>query len=300
MSNLELFKGNPLANSDLFKSLMDTNKKLAGSGGGAPRISIRGGRFRMIVGGEQVSVRKEDTLGVMVADASGVNRTYYEGTYDPENPAPPVCWSRDGNAPAEDVPDDQRMATRCTDCPMNVKGSGQGNSRACRFSQRLAVLLEGDEANTVYQMQIPATSIFGGAEGNNMPLQAYVKLLSAHDTPIQAVMTEIQFDEDSETPKLFFKPSRPLTEEELNTVVAAKDSQEAKDAIYMTVSQADGVEKKAPVKAQQKAAPKAKVADVEEDEEAPVEEPKKTTKKAAPAPSSGKADIADILAEWDD
>lgn len=298
MSNLELFKGNPLANSDLFKGLMETNKKLQGSVGGGPRISIRGGRFRMIVGGEQVSIRKDDTLNVMVADASGLNRTYYEGSYDPENPAPPTCWSNDSQAPSKDVPEENRMASRCADCPMNVKGSGQGNSRACRYSQRLAVLLEGDETNTVYQMQIPATSIFGGSEGNNMPLQAYVKLLSAHDTPIQAVMTEIQFDEDSETPKLFFRPTRPLDEDELNTVVTAKDSQEAKDAITMTVSQTDNVAPKAPKaektkpKAEKKAAP-----EVEDDE---VEEPKKTTKKAAPAPAAGGGDVADILSEWDD
>lgn len=296
MSNLELFKGNPLASSDLFKSLMETNKKLQGGNAGGPRISIRGGRFRMIVGGEQVSVRKDDFLNVMVADASGINRTYYEGTYDPENPAPPKCWSVDGEKPAPEVDEDDRMAARCADCPMNVKGSGQGNSRACRFSQRLAVLLEGDESETVYQMQVPATSIFGAADGNNMPLQAYVKLLTAHDTPIQAVMTQVFFDENSETPKLFFKPERPLDETELNTVVAAKDSPEAKAAITMTVSQMDNVQpkKQAEAKPAQKATKK-----VEEETEVEVEEPKKTTKKAAPA-ATAPSDVADILAEWDD
>lgn len=294
MSNLELFKGNPLASSDLFKSLMETNKKLQGGNAGGPRISIRGGRFRMIVGGEQVSVRKDDFLNVMVADASGINRTYYEGTYDPENPAPPKCWSVDGEKPAPEVDEDDRMAARCADCPMNVKGSGQGNSRACRFSQRLAVLLEGDESETVYQMQVPATSIFGAADGNNMPLQAYVKLLTAHDTPIQAVMTQVFFDENSETPKLFFKPERPLDETELNTVVAAKDSPEAKAAITMTVSQMDNVQPKK--QAEVKPAPKA-TKKVEEETE--VEEPKKTTKKAAPT-ATAPSDVADILAEWDD
>lgn len=296
MSNLELFKGNPLASSDLFKSLMETNKKLQGGNAGGPRISIRGGRFRMIVGGEQVSVRKDDFLNVMVAEASGINRTYYEGTYDPENPAPPKCWSVDGEKPAPEVDEDDRMAARCADCPMNVKGSGQGNSRACRFSQRLAVLLEGDENETVYQMQVPATSIFGAADGNNMPLQAYVKLLTAHDTPIQAVMTQVFFDENSETPKLFFKPERPLDETELNTVVAAKDSPEAKAAITMTVSQMDNVQPKK--QAEAKPAPKA-TKKVEEETEVEVEEPKKTTKKAAPA-ATAPSDVADILAEWDD
>jgi hypothetical protein len=53
MSDMTLFKNNPLVNSDLFKSLQEMNKNLAGgsTGSGVRRISIKGGRFRLIVGG---------------------------------------------------------------------------------------------------------------------------------------------------------------------------------------------------------------------------------------------------------
>lgn len=301
MSGMTLFggAGNALVNSDLFKALQEMNKTLAGGGGASGRrISIKGGKFRMMLDGEQVSVSKSDTLNAVVVNAAPVSRTYYEGTYDSNNPSAPHCWSVDTRVPAPDVPEDQRKASRCADCPMNVKGSGQGDSRACRFNQRLAITLEG-KPDEVYQMQLPATSLFGEAKDGKMPMQAYAKFLSAHNTPIIAVMTEMLLDENSETPKLFFKPVRPLTEEELRAAVEARDSEEAKNAITWSVSQTDGVAKKKDSPAGTKNF-NPKKDDIEIDEpEAKVEEPKKavTKKDAAPKPA---ADLAALAAQWDD
>jgi hypothetical protein len=305
MSNLELFKGNALVNSDLFKSLMDLNKTLAGgSGQSGRRISLRGGKFRMMVDGEQVAMNKTGTLNMVIVNAAGVARTYYAGTYESDNPTPPKCWSHDTRTPAVEVPEDQREAPRCADCPMNVKGSGQGESRACRFSQRLAVVLDG-ELDTVYQLQVPAASLFGDAKGNDMGLQAYIKFLSAHNTPAIAVMTEVRFDDDSESPKLFFKPLRPLDEEELRTVLGARESDEAKKAITLTVAQTDGSKAEKP-KAEKPAAkkpatekPKAEKSVAKADEDVGEPEVKRTKAEAAtPAPTADK--LADVLSGWDD
>jgi len=305
MSNLELFKGNALVNSDLFKSLMDLNKTLAGgSGQSGRRISLRGGKFRMMVDGEQVALNKTGTLNMVIVNAAGVARTYYAGTYESDNPTPPKCWSHDTRTPAVEVPEDQREAPRCADCPMNVKGSGQGESRACRFSQRLAVVLDG-ELDTVYQLQVPAASLFGDAKGNDMGLQAYIKFLSAHNTPAIAVMTEVRFDDDSESPKLFFKPLRPLDEEELRTVLGARESDEAKKAITLTVAQTDGSKAEKP-KAEKPAAkkpaaekPKAEKSVAKADEDVGEPEVKRTKAEAAtPAPTADK--LADVLSGWDD
>tara|TARA_R110000764_G_scaffold176984_4_gene263223 strand:- start:218 stop:481 length:264 start_codon:yes stop_codon:yes gene_type:complete len=49
-----------------------------------------------------------------------------------------------------------------------------------------------------------------------MPMKAYAEFLHGRDTPVMAVLTEIYFDENSSTPKLFFKPTRPLRDEELS------------------------------------------------------------------------------------
>lgn len=309
MSELDLFKGNALVNSDLFKSLLDMNKKMAGGpGGGGARISIRGGKFRMIVGGEQVAVKRGDTMNVVIVNAADIARTYYEGTFDPENPSAPTCWSADTRTPSTDVPEDQRQSDTCASCPMNIKGSGQGESRACRFSQRLAVVLEG-ELDKVYQLQMPATSIFGAASGNDMGLQAYIKFLSAHNTPAIAVMTELRFDEDATAPKLYFRPARGLNEEELQEVLGARDSDDAKKAIEFTVSQTDKVQDK-PKAEKPKAAekpkpapkPKPKPEPEPEEEQGEDEEPvkvEKATKPAADAPKSGDK-LASILNGWDD
>jgi hypothetical protein len=279
--------------AELSLFLQDTDDNLTGGSGGGSgprRISLRGGRFREIVGGEQVNVKSDGFLNLIVINAAKLSRTYYAGQYDPENPSAPTCWSPDTQSPSPDVPKDQMQAARCMDCPQNIKGSGQGESRACRFSQRLAVLLEGD-MDTVYQLQLPATSIFGEAKDGKMGMQAYAKYLKAHKTPSIAVVTQAYFDENSDTPKLYFKAVRPLSEEELQQAVAIKDSDDAIKAITLTVSQTDGVQAK-------------RDGAVQEDEvdiREPAPAPKKVAKKKeVAAPSSEEADLASIVDDWDD
>jgi len=305
MSDMTLFENSALAQSDLFKSLQEVDDNLTGgSGGGMRRISLRGGRFREIIGGEQVNVNSSGSLNIVIVNAAKVSRTYYAGAYDPENPTPPQCWSSDTQTPAPDVPTEQRMASRCGDCKMNIKGSGQGESRACRFAQRLAVCIEG-QYDKVYQLQLPATSVFGEAKDGKMPMQAYARYLKAHKTPSMAIVTEMYFDENAETPKLFFKPVRPLEEAELKQVLEAKDSDDAQRAVTLTVSQTDNVQAKrdgavgddevdtsnpAPKKS------KSKSNNVLADD---VEEPKKAktaSKKAEPVDE----DLADLVDGWDD
>ena len=243
---LSLFEGgNSLVSNDLFKQLQEVDDNLAGGSSGLKthRISLRGGRFRELVNGEQVNVKNDGFLNVIVVNAAKISRTYYAGQYDAENPSAPTCWSPDTDAPDATVPADQRQAKRCMDCKQNVKGSGQGESRACRFQQRIAVLLEGD-LETVYQLQLPATSVFGEAKDGKMGMQAYAKHLRAHKTPSIAVVTQMYFDENSDTPKLFFKPVRPLEEAELEQAIKARDSEDAVRAITLTVAQTDGVQAK--------------------------------------------------------
>ena len=290
MSDVSIFgEGNSLVSSDLFKQLQEADDNLAGGGGGggSNRISLRGGRFREMVSGEQVNVKSDGMLNVVIVNAAKLSRTFYQGAYDPENPAPPACWTADTQVPSPDVPAETRQAARCMDCPQNIKGSGQGESRACRFNQRIAVLLEG-KMDTIYQLQLPATSIFGEAKDGKMGMQAYAKYLKAHKTPSIAVVTQMYFDENSDTPKLFFKPARPLNEEELQQAVAMKDSEDAIKAITLTVSQTDKVQGNTEVKADEIA-----IDDVPE----PV---KVAKKKEVAAPSTTEADLSTIVDDWDD
>ncbi len=238
MTELVTLQPMAVSNSDIAERMLEDQKKLAGRGD-KRRISIRGGRFRLMVGGEQVGNAKSTPLNVIIVRNSEIGRTYYDVVYDPDDPKPPVCWSADGIAPAPDVDKDNRMSPTCAACKMNIKGSGTGTSRACRFSVRLAILLEGDPDRNIYQMQIPATSFFGKRSGTDMGMQAYGTYLTEQKNVFSSVVTELRFDEDSETPKLFFRPMRNVTQEELDAAEGLYDAEVTEEAVTMSVFQTD-------------------------------------------------------------
>ena len=277
----------------------DLTSKLAGSGG-SRRISIEGNVFREIIGGKEVRVSEDRALQIVIVNASAVSRTYYAGTYVKGQKSKPVCWSNDSQTPDPAVPEDQRQARFCKDCPQNIRGSAaQGEGRACRYSQRIAVVLASENGvdDKVYQVNLPATSVFGDAEGQKMPLQAYGRYLKAHNTHVISVVTEMRFDPAGQM-KLVFKPLRPLNEDELRTVLALREHPDTQRAITLTVGAMDTEgEGEAPARPQAK--PEAKPApqgDAEDD----VPEPKKAAKNTAPKPEAPKGDLADIVGEWDD
>ncbi len=283
MSEITLFKDAVPAHIKS-RQLDDLTSSLAG-GGGTKRISIRGGVFRLMDGGQEIAVREDRSLNMVVVNAApNISRTFYEGTYEEGKTAAPDCWSSDGVAPAPDAANPQ--ASACADCPQNIKGSGQGDSRACRFSQRLAIVLENDINGDVYQLTLPSQSIFGKPEGDRMPMQAYAKYLKAQRTSITAVVTEAKFDINSSTPRLTFKPVRWLNEGELDSAIRQSKSPAAVQAITMTVAQVDKVEEAVEVAP----APKA---------EAKVAEPTKRKSDKATV-SEAKPDLDKVLSQWAD
>ena len=290
MSEMTLFsKGGNTLPAHLKNLQLDATTKalMGGSGnGGGKRISIRGNVFRMMVDGKEIAQNEDRAMNIIIAAANAnVSRTFYAGTYQEGQAMAPTCWSNDGVTP--DIKSEQPQASKCASCQQNIKGSGQGDSRACRFSQRLAVLLENDIRGDIYQLTLPAQSIFGAAENGKMPLQSYAKFLGSHGLPVTAVVTEMRFDTASATPRLTFKAVRPLNEEELALTQDKGQSAEAKAAIAATAAQLDGATKvSAPAVEAPKAAPKVEAEAVE------TAEPTKRTKKAAPK------DVADILDDW--
>ena len=197
------------------------------------QITIGGRRFSKSVGGDPVGV-VDGSLNMVIVNAAKLARTYYKDTYDSENPSAPTCWSSDTQRPSPDVPLEQKQAARCMDCVQNIRGSGEGGGRACRFSQRLAIILE-EQMDTVYQIRIPATSIFGRPENGNMGVQAYAKYLQKHKTPSIAVVTQMYFDNSVDMPKLFFKAVRALDEQELEVALKQKSSLAASTAALQTM-----------------------------------------------------------------
>lgn len=273
--------------------LDDTTKALMGNGGGgSKRISIEGGVWRLLVNGKEIAQKEERNLNVVIVAASSkVSRTYYEGVYKKGVTSTPDCWSPNGDYPDDNAKHPQSKS--CSTCPQNVKGSGQGDGRACRFSQRIAVVLDNDIGGDVFQLVLPSTSIFGEGESGKWPLQMYAKMIGAKSVPITAVVTEMRFDTASSTPKITFKPVRFLEADEIGNAIKQGKSPEAIKAITMTVAaeKTDAPKLEAPAEA-----PKAKA-----EASAPAEEASEPTKRASkkeePAP---KKDLGKILSDWDD
>lgn len=301
MSDLAIFSQNLPAHLR-GAEIDETTKALMGGGGNSKRISIEGGVWRMMVNGKEVATNEDRAMNVViVAAAAKVSRIFYAGTYKKGVISAPDCWSADGETP--DAKSKNVQAKSCATCPQNVKGSGQNDSRACRYQQRLAVVLENDIGGDVYQLALPSTSIFGAGENGKWPLQTYAKMIASKGVPITSVVTEMRFDTASSTPKLTFKPVRFLETPEFNEAIEQGKSPAAVSAITMSVAQTDGVKDgnngdasgSTPV-SQAKAAP---VADTEPEEAADTPEPTKRASKKEEAPAA-KKDVSKILAEWDD
>jgi hypothetical protein len=291
-NELSLFKGG--VPSFLKNAELDAvTKALMGSGGsGGKRISIKGSVFRMIANGEEVAQNEDRAMNVVIVNANpNTNRAYYVGKYKEGENASPVCWSDDGKKPDPIAP--QKQCSTCADCDQNIKGSGEGESKACRYSRKLAVVLDGDMSGDVYQLALPATSIFGKGEANGekLPLEAYVRYLASHNVPVTAVITEMRFDTKSPVPKLTFKPVRGLTEEEWEICREQSETDSAKEAIKHTFTVK--TEEKSTEAAPKKLPPKA---EPEDDEPEPV----KVSSKKEVAPPADDKKISSLLDEWSD
>lgn len=275
---------------------------LAGNGGGLgiKRISIKGGVFRLFAGNKEVGSIEDRHLDVVVVNAAPkIGRSFYGGTYEEGVSTTPVCWSADGERPDTSIQEPQ--SDTCANCPNNVKGSGQGESRACRFSQRIAVVLANDIGGDVLQMTLPATSIFGKEENDARPLRAYAQYLDAHGWDPDMLVTRMKFDTKAAVPKLLFRPAAWLDEDQYEVVKKQGATDDAKRAIKMSFA-APSAEPKVALPAPDIAGTpptrKPKAAEVVEEDEA--EEPK-VRKEAEPAQNVKKKGSLDSLVdEWDD
>ena len=245
------------------------------------------GTFKRIINGEQIGDAVRGSIDVIVINAlPKVSRIFYEAKYDPDAEATlPDCWSNLGDKPEAAAKNPQ--SDNCASCTQNVKGSGGGERRACRFQRRIAVLLAGDPSGDIYQFNIPSKSLFGKGTGNTHPFEGYAKYLANCNSSIDAVVTSISYDLNADTMELMFSPLREVSDDEYLLVQAAQAKPEAKMYTMLTIAQTDGVKK-------QPATPVISRSEEPDDE---VAEPVKRGKKASTPPAS-KNDLASIMDDW--
>lgn len=167
-----------------------------------------------------------DGTDVLVLGQSGLSRAYYA---DGEPPA--TCWSKDSTFPHGNAPEPQ--AKRCIDCLKSVRGSSGPTGTACKYNQRLAVVVL-DNPDTAYQLYLSPASIFGKTQMGHMPWQQYVRHLKNNNSGFMDVVTHVYRDSRSAEIKLFFRPARPVLEEDLKRI-PKYDGAVISDALEFTV-----------------------------------------------------------------
>ncbi len=255
----------------------DDTRAVAGGGGNAlKRISIKGGVFRKMAGGKEIASIEDRHMNVIfVKMAHNPSRTYYEGTYKEGEKSGPVCWSSDSKTPDAEVKNPQ--AKTCEQCPMSVKGSGNGGTgAACRLSWRTAVVLPNNPEGDVMQLVLPATSVWGKEENGKWPFRPYVQMLASNNISAGRVVTRMQFDTKATAPKLLFSPVAAVNADDVESIVAQGKSSIAEMAVKLTVYQADESNSNAAAS----------------DDEPKLRE---TGKKPEAAPT---ADVSDVVKKW--
>ena len=263
-------------------------KSLAGNTG-AKRIVPKNGIFRKIVGKEEMGKVKGSLSAVIVNASPKVGRIFYAKQWTPDaEPTAPDCFSNDGQAP--DASSENPQADRCDNCQQNIKGSGQGNSKACRYSRRLALVLEEDFGTSlqgeVYQMNLASKSLFGEGVGDNThTFENYTKYLANNGKSLDYVMTQISFNENNDNASVLFTPLRFINKEQYAVSSKVAASPIVQKMVVMTPYQAD-----MSGRAQKLEAPKAVVPEAE----APK---KRETKKADVTPTEKKS-LDSVLDAW--
>ena len=283
MTNLTIFKNPNAVAVALPPSKMGT--QIASGMGGYNRIATNtNGTFKRIINGEQVgkAIRGEFNA-IILAMLDKPSRSFYAKDYDPD---------AKGSAP---------------DCFSN-QGSGKlGKGKACRFSRKVALFLDGDDSGDVYQFNIPAKSLFGKTTGNTLPFEQYCRHLVSNQAAPDRVVTTVAYNLDAETMELTFTADRFIDLDELARVNEAQNNPATTRLISFDVvkteaaAPADEPEEE-PVKLVTKSSPKKPSFmddDGEEDEEEVSPEPvKRASKKSTAATPTGK--LANVVSEWGD
>jgi hypothetical protein len=166
------------------------------------------------------------------------SRTFYNSVYKKGVRVSPACWSNDSKNPDPEVKNP--VASSCESCLNSVKGSGQGGmGSACRLSWRTAVVLPNDPAGQVHQLVLPGTSAFGEEVNGKRPFRPYVQMLANNNVSAGRVVTKMEFDINSSTPKLLFSAVSAVDEDVKSIIMRQSKSTAAESAIKLTVYQSD-------------------------------------------------------------
>lgn len=200
-------------------------KTVENVGGGGDWISFRGGQitFHNQVVGNKLEV---------VIPSFVLENAFYEGKYDPNNPASPICFAfaaEEGDlVPHEKAP--QPQCETCAACPHNEWDTGEnGRGKACKNQIRIAALpadcldegVEGIAAAKEAYAKVPITSVKSWG--------AFVNELAEIKKHPLAFVTEITTTPDATTQfKVSFKAKEEIPGKLLGALIARADELDKK------------------------------------------------------------------------
>lgn len=192
------------------------------------QITVNGEKTKLVKRNDEGDEEPLSTMRVIVLDyAKKRGRAYFEGVYNPDKAASPVCASEDGVTPLASIKAPQ--AAKCDACPMSVKGSKVTDAgkmvSACSQHRMVAVIPANNLGFTPLRMKLAVTSDYD-KQSPEMEAQGwyaftnYADMLRAKGVQhTAALVTKMKFDPNAAYPKVMFSPDRWLTAEEMAQVV---------------------------------------------------------------------------------
>ena len=167
---------------------------------------------------------------VVIGAAKNMHRQYYDAPFDGNNIKFPICFSSDSTKP--DVKASVPQAKFCMACTKNIKGSGEGNTKACRIHQKIAISEYDNLKGPVHQFVITSASLFSKSESyEGMGFLQYVKKLIYQGQSISSVVTKLTKTDEGIYSRVSFKPVAYLNRQELDYLRQRSNSEEVDDCL---------------------------------------------------------------------
>ena len=235
MPNIEKAKGQlPAHLKQLAATAQDASDDLSGGvQAGFPIISFRGKVWRIRQGGEEKVFENADgdpsasIQAVMVGANPRLSKIYYKKKYEEGDNEQPDCFSVDGVKP--DPSATNKQSKTCAACPHNAWGSRISESgkktKACSDARRVAVAFPNDLAENGSEAHVALLRVPAASLGN---LKMFGEALGKKGLKYFMVVAKISFDKGASYPHLEFKPTRLLTDEEAEAVLALRGDEDSR------------------------------------------------------------------------
>lgn len=212
-------------------------------GDGFNRLSFGGRTFHLKSGSTEIEWETRTIDVALVASAATDSRVFYREAYDAKaTDVTPTCWSTDSVAPDPSV--DEKQSVKCESCPMNEKGSGANDTRACSRRRRVVFIIEDDSERKLYTTDLSGSSVYAPRE-NKLGLFNWKDTIKQINTMVRQTpgiiptnfLLQMSFTNDSVPIVQFsFKDQRPgaaaqnVRPSSMQTVQAAIDAWESGEA----------------------------------------------------------------------